>query len=55
MLFSKIKESVIEHMSKVNVTDNIESLIQVASVVAGVTENENELSQLSQVTVIYVA
>lgn len=47
--FFKIKDSVIKHMARVNVTDNIETLIQVASVVAGVTENQEELSQDSQV------
>ena len=40
-------------MARVNITDNIETLIQVASVVAGVTEDKEELSQASQVINYY--
>jgi DNA segregation ATPase FtsK/SpoIIIE-like protein len=40
----------ITHMATVNVTD-MKKLIQVASVVAGVTENRTELSQKSQVAI----
>ncbi|XP_031571405.1 polycystic kidney disease protein 1-like 2 isoform X3 [Actinia tenebrosa] len=49
----KIKDNMINHMARVNVTD-IKKLIQVASVVAGITENRTELSQMSQVKSVSV-